>query len=85
MRGGWEKKAACVSAAELNSRWCVSDPLARFARVAEGGRGALTRHLELECFHPTAVDHGVVKMMNILRLAIIPSDARSAPNRSGRT
>src|SRR5262249_52365645 len=37
-----------------NSSWCVSDPLARFARVspsvrgraAEGGRGSVTRHLD---------------------------------------
>ena len=31
------------------SRWCVNDPLARFAHVsAEGGRGALTHHLKSE-------------------------------------
>src|SRR5262252_9324868 len=46
------------------SRWCVSDPLARFARAhilplvrgraAEGGRGSLTHHLECEfCNTPT--------------------------------
>src|SRR5262245_5509561 len=37
-----------------NSRWCVSAPLARFARVspsvrgraAEGGRGSFTHHLD---------------------------------------
>jgi hypothetical protein len=52
MRWVCSRRAATVN---CNSRRCVSDPLARFARVspslgraAEGGRGSLTRHLELE-------------------------------------